>query len=278
VSTITEQPIPSGKQTSNIKNNFDAVLDQQAYITNITEFLQEDDYRKALRYWIKEFISSRRLKTTNDIRNAILRTIADIDELVNDQLNIIIHHPDFTKLEAAWRGLWYLVEQTDEPQNIKLKVLDISWPEVVKDIGRAMEFDQSQLFHKIYSEEYGTPGGEPYGAIIGDYEISHKVTSKHPHDDVATLEGLSQIAAAAFSPFIASASSELFGMDDFSELGQPLNLQSIFSQNEYIKWHALREKADSRFLGLTLPKILMRRPYQTRPGSYKGIYFYETAI
>lgn len=275
MSTLTEQPTALQQSISSNQITFDAVLNQHAYITNINEFLREDDYRKALRYWINQFISSNQLKSTNDIRNAILRTIADIDELINEQLNLIIHNPAFIKLEASWRGLWYLVEQIEEPQNIKLKVLDIGWPEVVKDIGRAMEFDQSQLFHKIYSEEYGTPGGEPYGAIIGDYEICHKVTENHPHDDIATLEGIAQIAAAAFSPFIASAASELFGLDDFSVLSQPLDLQSIFSQKEYIKWRALRETADSRFIGLTVPKILMRRPYKTRPGSYKGIYFYE---
>lgn len=275
MSTLTEQPLPARKKTPNIKTNFDAVLSQQAYITNINEFLKEEDCQKALRYWINEFTSAKRLRTANDVRNAIFRTIADIDELVNDQLNKIIHHPKFQKLEASWRGLWYLTEQADESQNIKIKLLDMSWAEVAKDIGRAMEFDQSQLFHKIYSEEYGTPGGEPYGAIIGDYEISHKVSKRHPHDDIATLEGIAQIAAAAFSPFIASASSELFGMDDFSGLGLPLNLQTIFSQKEYIKWHALRDKTDSRFVGLTVPKILMRRPYRTKPGSYKGIYFYE---
>jgi len=275
VSTLTEQTLPPNKKNTKTTINFDSILDQQSYITNINEFLQENDSGKALRYWINEFISSKQLKSARDIRNAILRTIADIDEIINDQLNYIIHHPSFLKLEASWRGLWYLVEQTDETQNIKLKFLDISWQEVVKDIGRAMEFDQSQLFHKIYSEEYGTPGGEPYGALIGDYELSHKVTKKHPHDDIATLQGIAQIAAAAFSPFIAAASSELFGMDDFSDLAQPLNLQSIFSQKEYIKWQSLREITDSRFIGLTLPRILMRKPYQTKPGSYKGIYFHE---
>ena len=275
MSTLSEKHLPLDKKDTQHGINFDSVLSQQAYITNINQFLQEADHRKALHYWVNEFISAQQLKSVNDIRNAILRAIADIDELINDQLNAIIHHHDFTRLEASWRGLWYLVEQIDETQNIKLKFLDISWAEVTKDIGRAMEFDQSQLFHKVYSEEYGTPGGEPYGAIIGDYEISHKISHKHPYDDIATLDGIGQIAAAAFSPFIASASAELFGMDDFTDLSQPLNFQSIFAQKEYIKWHSLREKTDSRFVGLTLPKILMRRPYRTTPGSYKGVLFHE---
>ena len=191
--------------------------------------------------------------------------------------SVIIHNEKFQKLEASWRGLWYLAVQAEGALNIKIKVLDVSWSEVVKDISRALEFDQSQLFQKIYSEEYGTPGGEPYGVLIGDYEISHRLSKKHPHDDIATLEGISQVAAAAFAPFIAGASYELFGLDNFSALSTPINLRTVFAQQEYLKWNSLREKIDSRFLGLTVPRILMRLPYRTKPGSYKGIFFYEKA-
>lgn len=272
----TSTPIfPTESGTPSTGVNLDKLYSRQAYITNLAEFLDESDVKRALLYWLIEYEDFSKIKTKQDIVFAINRAIANIDELVNDQLNLILHHEKFQKLEASWRGLWFLVVQADGAVNIKIRLLDISWAEVVKDIGRALEFDQSQLFKKIYSEEYGTPGGEPYGVIIGDYEISHKVSKKHPLDDVATLDGLAQIAAAAFAPFIASASSELFGVDDFSTLGMPLNLQTIFSQQEYIKWRALRDKADSRFVVLAVPRILMRLPYRTRPGSYKGIYFYE---
>lgn len=264
-------PIPQ----TNPSIDLDTVLTQQAYITSLSELLSETDDKKALQYCIKEFVPKSKQTSAAATKNAIFQIIAELDELINSQLNEIIHHPNFQKLEASWRGLWLIAKQADGSQNIKIKVLNISWQEVVKDINRALEFDQSQLFNKIYSEEYGTPGGEPYGAIIGDYAVSHRISEKHPHDDVSTLTGLAQIAAAAFSPFIASASPELFGMEDFSGLGLPLNLENIFSQQEYIKWHSLREQADSRFIGLTLPRILMRRPYRTQPGSYKGIHFYE---
>jgi type VI secretion system protein ImpD len=130
-------------------------------------------------------------------------------------------------------------------------------------------------FKKIYSDEYGTPGGEPYGVIIGDYEISHRISKEHPTDDISTLAGIAQIAAAAFSPFIASPASDLFGMDDFSGLGSPVDYEKVFSQAEYIKWNELRKASDTRFIGLALPKILMRKPYQTSMASYKGINFYE---
>jgi len=246
-----------------------SLCNQSAYITSIEQFLNEIDYLKALTYWLTEFTSVQTLKKPDDIIDAIHRSISDIDHLINDQLNAIIHHKRFQKLEASWRGLWYLVVQADGTKNIKIKLLDITWPEVSRDIARALEFDQSQLFRKIYSEEYGTPGGEPYGVLIGDYEISHQ------HDDIATLEGMAQIAAAAFSPFITGASPKLFGLDDFSTLGNPLNLHSIFAQKEYIKWRAFRDKKDSQFIGLTLPHTLMRLPYRKTPGSYKGIFFYE---
>lgn len=251
------------------------VLAQKPFITNVRQFLAERNDDEALRYWISNFIPRGSIGNADQAVHAITRQIAELDRLVNEQLNTIIHHPRFQKLEASWRGLWMLVEQADGAQNVKIRVLDVSWAEVVKDITRAMEFDQSQLFHKIYSEEYGTPGGEPYGVIIGDYEISHHVSAKHPHDDISTLDGLAQIAAASFSPFIASVSSEFFGLEDFSGLGLPINFSNVLMQTEYIRWRALRDKPDSRFLGLTVPKVLMRLPYTAVPGSYKGIYLDE---
>lgn len=277
VSEFNQQTLPSKLSSRAPRISLSDLLSREAYITNLNQFLAETDTEKALRYWISCFVPLQINKSPEELLNALARSIADIDELVNKQLNEIIHHPAFQKLEASWRGLWYLVEQADGTHNIKIKVLDLSWTEVVRDIGRAIEFDQSHLFQKIYSEEFGTPGGDPYGVIIGDYEVSHHVSRKHPNDDIATLEGLSQIASASFAPFITSASSEMFGLDDFAGLGQPINFDKIFVQSEYIRWRSLRNKPDSRFLGLTLPRILMRRPYPERPGSYKGIHFYEQA-
>ncbi|HWV16205.1 MAG TPA: type VI secretion system contractile sheath large subunit [Cellvibrio sp.] len=253
----------------------DSLYTRQAYITSLQSFLAETDSIRALLYWLTEFEQPQYLCSTDDIVIAIHRSISVIDEKINDQLNCIIHHKALQKLEASWRGLWHLVNQADGNRNIKIRYLDISWAEVVKDIERALDFDQSQLFQKIYNDEYGIAGGEPYGAIIGDYEISHKRSKDHPYNDIATLNGIAEVAAAAFSPFIASVSSEMFGLDDFSTLGMPLNLDTIFSQDEYIAWRALRDKSDSRFVGLTMPRTLMREPYRTQPGSYKGLYFYE---
>lgn len=278
MSPSSSQSLPYQLNSSTKAVDFESLYNQPAFVTNLNQFLAEANTRNALFYWLTEFEITSQLKKTQDITLAIHRTIAKLDELINDQLNIIIHHKKFKQLEASWRGLWYLAVQVEGVNNIKLKVLDISWTEVSKDIARSLEFDQSSLFSKIYSEEYGTPGGEPYGALIGDYEISHRISERHPNDDIATIAGMAQIAAASFAPFIASASSELFGLDDFGGLGQPLNLHAIFAQKEYIKWRSLREKSDSRFVGLVVPRILMRLPYRTKPGSYKGIYFYEKSI
>lgn len=255
--------------------NFDEILNTSSYIINLDGFLAEEDYINALVYWLEEHEVTSQLKTVNSITHVINRRISEIDDLINEQLNVIIHNCKFQKLEASWRGLWYLAVQAEGALNIKIKVLDVSWKEVVKDIARSLEFDQSQLFQKVYSEEYGTPGGEPYGVLIGDYEISHRISKKHQYDDIATLEGMAQVAASSFAPFIAGASYELFGLDSFSSLSTPINLRTVFAQKEYVKWNSLREKIDSRFLGLTVPRILMRLPYRTKPGTYKGVYFYE---
>ncbi len=275
MSKSTSTSLPYELNSTAARISLSDLLSQKPYITNLNQFLAEQNGDDALRYWINNFIPQHIAKSADGVSNAIARHIAEIDELINEQLNDIIHQPKFQKLEASWRGLWYLTEQADGAQNIKIRFLDINWSEVVKDIGRALEFDQSHLFQKIYSEEYGTPGGEPYGVIIGDYEISHQVSANHPHDDISTLEGLSQIAAASFAPFIAAVSSDFFGLDDFAGLGQPINLANVLVQNEYIRWRSLRDKPDSRFLGLTLPRILMRLPYTENSGSSKGVYFNE---
>jgi len=248
-------------------------------VTDLSGFITEDNDAKALRFWLENFEDTTSLDTKEALLLALERHISEIDHLINDQLNIIIHHPRFQQLEASWRGLWYLVVCGDGVTNFKIKMLDITWKELSRDIDRALEFDQSQLFSKVYNEEYGIAGGEPYGVLIGDYEVSHKPSAKHTHDDIATLKGISEVAAAAFSPFIAGASSELFGLDSYSPLGNaPIDLHEVFRLHEYIPWRSLRNASDSRFIGLTMPHILMRQLYRTDPGIYKGVFFYEKHV
>jgi len=269
---------PSLQQTTPFANtsvDLELILDEPPHIVNVDDFLAENDSVRALYFWLTEYCPDVKPQTTEHIKALIQQSIAYIDHQINDLLNEIIHHPKMQKLEASWRCLWHLIEDADGTKNVKIKFLDMTWAEVSKDIARAMEFDQSQLFQKIYSEEYGSPGGEPYGVLIGDYEIRHIPSKTHRFNDVETLEGLSQIAAASFSPFIAGASCELLGLDSYTDLGQPINFKNIFKQTEYIKWNAIRDRADSRFIGLAMPRFLVRTPYTSVNHHYKGIFFKE---
>lgn len=207
--------------------------------------------------------------------NFIDRQIAVIDELINAQVNAIIHHPDFQKLEASWRGLLYLVEQVDGVEKVKVRFLDVSWKTLVKDLDRAIEFDQSQIFRKIYNEEFGMAGGQPFGVVLGDYYIRHLPGKDYSTDDISALREMSQVAAAAFAPFITAADPALFGLDTFYELGMPLNLNTVFEQAEYLKWNALRESEDARFIGIVLPHVLMRLPYSNDNYRSDGFVFHE---
>ena len=203
------------------------------------------------------------------------RDIAALDAALSEQVNAILHHPRFQKLEASWRGLRYLAEQTDEESNVQIRVLNLPWKELARDVERAIEFDQSQLFRKIYSEEFDTPGGQPFGVLLGDYEIHHRPTAEHPFDDVAVLTAVSHVAAAAFAPFIAGVHPSMFGLDRFTGLEQPLNLSRTFEQVEYLKWKAFRDTEDSRFTGLTMPRVLMRLPYEDDGDRVDGFRFRE---
>jgi type VI secretion system protein ImpC len=181
--------------------------------------------------------------------------ISAIDNLVSKQLNEVMHHPDFQKLEGSWRGLHYLVNKSETGERMKLRVMNVTKTDLLKDMEKAAEFDQSALFKKVYEEEYGMFGGAPYGALIGDYEFS-----SHPQD-LALLEKISGVAAAAHAPFVAAASPKLFNLDSFTQLGTPRDLAKIFQSVEYAKWKSFRDSDDSKYVGLAVPHILMRLPY-----------------
>jgi type VI secretion system ImpC/EvpB family protein len=206
----------------------------------------------------------------------LTRQIAAIDRLLNRQVNAILHHPALQRLEAAWRGLHFLVRQVPEGENVKVRILNVSWRELARDLDRALEFDQSQLFRKVYSEEFGTPGGEPFSVLLGDYEIQSRPGPGHPTDDVATLERIASVAAAAFCPFVAAAHPELLDLDSFTELELQLDLARTFEQRVYLKWRAFRESEDARFVGLTLPRVLLRLPYADDNHRADGFRFQET--
>ncbi|KQP34027.1 EvpB family type VI secretion protein [Methylobacterium sp. Leaf102] len=200
----------------------------------------------------------------------LTRAIAEIDARISRQLAAVMHDPEFLKLEGSWRGLKYLVHNSETSANLKIRVLNVSKRELGKDLLKATEFDQSQIFKAIYENEFGTPGGEPYGALIGNYEFSNHF------EDIEMLQGLSGVAGAAFAPFIAAASPKLFGFEDFRDLARPRDLEKIFDTVEYAKWRSYRDSPDSRFVTLTMPRVLARLPYGRETRSVDEFDFEET--
>jgi type VI secretion system protein ImpC len=209
------------------------------------------------------------VRVSKDLEKTITARIADIDQLLTRQLNEIMHHKDFQKLEASWRGLHYVVQQSETSTMLKIRVLNASKEDLRRDLERAVEFDQSALFKKIYEEEYGTFGGAPYAAMIGDYEFSR--TSP----DVSLLEKISNVAAAAHAPFIAAAGPDLLNLEAFTDLTAPRDLAKIFESVDYAKWRSFRESEDSRYVGLCLPHILMRLPYGPDTNPVEAFRFKE---
>ncbi|GLQ31853.1 type VI secretion system contractile sheath large subunit [Litoribrevibacter albus] len=230
----------------------------------LERFLGEKQPVKALLYWLEYIEQGSSGNSKEKILPILSRAIAEIDNLINQQVNDIIHHSSFQQLEASWRGLLYLAEQTDvhdREQKVKLKLLSLSWRELSKDISRAIDFDQSEFFKLIYGSEFDIAGGEPFGVLIGDYQISHRPKQGSTSNDIDILKDIARTSAAAFAPFITSAHPSLFGVDHFSELGLVTDITNHFQQIEYIKWRSLRSMEDSKFLGITAPQILMRAPY-----------------
>jgi type VI secretion system protein ImpC len=196
-----------------------------------------------------------------DTEAMINARIAQIDELLSAQLNEIMHHPDFQRLEATWRGLFYLLSNTETSVSLKIKVFNVNKKDLLKDLQKASEFDQSALFKKVYEEEFGVFGGAPFGALIGDYEFGKG------GQDMELLEKIASVAAAAHAPFVTGASPEMFNLESYTELDQPRDLAKIFDTTEYAKWKSFRQSEDSRYVALAAPRVLIRQPYgmQTVP-------------
>ncbi len=197
--------------------------------------------------------------------------IAEIDKRLSGQINAIMHQEDFQRLEATWRGLHYLVTNTETDETLKIRILNVSKKEVGKTIKKyqGAAWDQSPLFKKIYEAEYGTFGGEPYGCLIGDYYFDHSPT------DVEILNGIAQTAATAHAPFISAAAPSLMNMESWQELGNPRDLTKQFQTPDYAPWRSLRDSDDSRYLGLTMPRFLGRLPYGAKTEPVEAFDFEE---
>ena len=207
---------------------------------------------------VKEFVNQvlqGQMTLTRDAEASIQARIAQIDRLISLQLNEVLHYPAFQKLEGTWRGIKYLIDQSETNDMLKIKVLNASKRELLKDLQRAPEFDQSALFKKVYEEEFGVFGGAPFAALLGDYEFG-----RGP-EDIELLERISNVASAAHAPFMSAASSDLLNLTSYTQLGAPRDIGKIFDSTEYAKWKSFRQSEDSRYVALTLPHILMRLPY-----------------
>jgi type VI secretion system protein ImpC len=195
------------------------------------------------------------MTVSKDAEAMINARIAQIDHLISLQLNEVLHHAAFQKLESTWRGLKFLLDQSETGEGLKIKVFNATKKDLLRDLQRAPEFDQSALFKKVYEEEFGIFGGAPFAALVGDYEFGHGP------EDIELLEKISNVASSAHAPFLSAASPEMFNLDSFTSLDAPRDLAKIFDTTEYAKWKSFRQSEDSRYVALTGPRVLMRLPY-----------------
>ena len=207
---------------------------------------------------VKRFVSEvleGQITVSRDTEAAINQRIAQIDHLLSIQLNEILHHPEYQKLEGSWRGLKYLLANSSTSEMLKIKVLNVSKKELLRDLQRAPEFDQSAMFKKVYEEEFGVFGGAPFSALVGDYYFDKS------GQDIELLEKIAQVAASAHAPFLTAASQDMFNLQSFAELDAPRDLGKVFDTTEYAKWKAFRQSEDSRYIALTAPRMLLREPF-----------------
>ena len=239
------------------------------------EFKPKTDQARAAVEMAVRTLAEQALRETavvsDDVIGTIKAIIAEIDHALTEQINLILHHEKFQQLEGSWRGLQYLVTNTETDEMLKIRVMNIS----KKDLGRTLKkykgvaWDQSPLFKRLYEEEYGQLGGEPYGCLVGDYHFDHTPP------DVELLGQVSQIAAAAHAPFIAGAGPSLMGMESWQQLANPRDLSKIFSAPDYAAWRSLRDSEDAKYVGLAMPRFLARLPYGARTSPVEEFDFEE---
>lgn len=208
---------------------------------------------------------------SSDVVNTVNSIIAQIDLKLSEQINLILHNEQFQQLESAWRGLHHLVNNTETDEQLKIRVMNISKKELAKTLKKfkGTAWDQSPIFKRMYEEEYGQFGGEPYGCLVGDYHFDHSPP------DVELLSSMAQIAASVHAPFISGVAPALMQMDSWSELSNPRDLTKIFQTPEYAAWRSLRESDDSRYIGLAMPRFLARQPYGAKTDPVEEFDFEE---
>jgi len=237
------------------------LLDQIVDKSKVAKSTEEHSRARDIISELVDQVLEGQVVVSDNVAVTIDARVAEIDALISKQLSAIMHAPEFQELEGSWTGLQYLISNTSTSANLKVKVMNVSKKELVRDFQSALEFDQSNMFKKVYEEEFGTFGGAPFGALIGDYSITRQPS------DMYFVEQMSHIAAASHAPFISAASPELFGLESYSELSKPRDLSKVFDTVEYAKWKSFRESEDSRYVGLALPRFLGRLPYNPKDGT-----------
>ena len=245
-----EEPAAAAAETQEL-----SLLDQ---IVEEGRFGSEAEAQERGRDMVKRFLSevvAGQVLVSADTESMLNARIAQIDQVISRQLAAILHAPEFQQLEASWRGLKYLLSQSETNDMLKIKILNVSKKELLKDLQRAPEFDQSALFKKVYEEEYGVFGGAPFAALMGDYYFGRS------GQDIELLEKISQVSAAAHAPFLTAASPEMFNLESHTQLNVPRDLGKIFDNTLYARWKNFRDSDDSRYVALTAPRMLLREPY-----------------
>ncbi len=230
----------------------------------------EDEVERAVHTLAQQALADTKI-IGKDVVKTIELMIAAIDKKLSEQINLILHHEEFQQLEGAWRGLDYMVKNTETDETLKIKFMSISKNELRKTLKRyeGIKFDQSPLFKRVYEEEFGQFGGAPFGCLVGDYHFDHSTP------DVEILEGMAKISAAAFCPFITGAAPTVLQMDSWQDLGSPRDLTKIMSTPQYAAWNSLRTSEDSKFIGLAMPRFLSRMPYGARTNPVDEFAFEE---
>ncbi|MBO1321082.1 type VI secretion system contractile sheath large subunit [Acanthopleuribacter pedis] len=231
--------------------------------------VQQKRAKELIESFVQEVADNSKINVSHDTIAMLNERIAQIDSLISDQLNEVLHDEKFQQLESTWRGLDFLVSKSNTGADLKIKVLNASRDELQNDLEKASEFDQSTLFKKVYSQEFGTYGGHPFSMLLGDYQFG-----RGPRD-VALARMISQVAASAHAPFISSAAPQMFDMDSFTDLDNPRDMAKLMESTELAKWRSFRETDDSRFFVLALPHILMRLPYGPDTVPVEDFHFVE---
>ncbi len=261
-----QQAVSGGVATAGEASILDQIIEE-------SRVAQSDQEKSRARDIISELVSQvleGEVIVSENLAASLDARVADLDRLISEQLSEVMHAPEFQALESAWTGLHYLCKQTSTGVQQKIKLFNAAKRELVKDFKTAIDFDQSALFKKVYEEEFGTFGGAPFGALIGQFDLTRQP------EDMYFIDQMSHIAAAAHAPFITAAAPQLFGLESYTELGKPRDMAKVFDTVEYAKWKSFRESEDSRYVGLALPRFLGRLPYNPIDGEVtEGFNFVE---